>query len=270
MKLLSGSELAGFIKQRHAQQVRQLRESKIFPKLAIVQVKDDPVINTYVRLKKKYGTDIGVEVDIYRPAQKEVPNLLSKLNADKSVYGIIVQLPLEDPDETDEIVNLIAPQKDVDALGKNSKFQPATPTAILWLLAGHNVELKDKKVLLIGRGKLVGGPLEQILKNSGIDLDVADINTTNTKELSKRADVIIAAANAAGILTADMVKQGVIIVDAGTANEEGKTVGNAAADLYERDDITITPKKGGVGPLTVCALFENVIRAAQNLPRTKS
>lgn len=270
MKLLSGSDLAEFIKQRHAQQVRKLRGAKIFPKLAIVKVKDDPVINTYVRLKKKYGTDIGVDVDIYTPAQKDVSSLLKKLNSDESVYGIIVQLPLIDPGETDKIVNLIAPEKDVDALGKNSILEAATPTAIMWLLAGHNVDLKDKKILLIGRGKLVGGPLEQILKNSGVDLDVADINTTNTKELARKADIIIAAANAPSILTADMVKQGVIIVDAGTANEEGKTVGNAAADLYERDDITITPRKGGVGPLTVCALFENVIRAAQNLSRTKS
>lgn len=265
MKLLSGQEIAGFTKERHAQAVRKLRGRKIFPKLAIVKVLDDPVINTYVNLKKRYGEDIGIAVDIYSPSQKDVPNLLKTLNGDKTVHGIIVQLPLEDPSQTEAIVNLIDPSKDVDALGKDSKFEAATPTAILWLLAGNNVDLKDKKVLLIGRGKLVGGPLEKILKHSKVDLDVADKDTANTKELTQNADVIIAAANAPSILTADMVKSGVVIVDAGTANEEGKTVGNAAADLYERDDITITPRKGGVGPLTVCALFENVIRAASNV-----
>lgn len=264
MKLLSGLEIAGFTKERHRQQVQKLRRRKIFPKLAIIKVLDDPVINTYVNLKKKYGEDIGVEVDIYSPSQKDVPNLVKTLNTDESVSGIIVQLPLEDTSQTEEIVNIIDPTKDVDALGKVSLFEPATPTAILWLLAGNNIELKNKKVLLIGRGKLVGGPLEKILKSSNVDLDVADKDTTNTNELAKQADVIIAAANAPSILTADMVKPGVVIVDAGTANEEGKTVGNAAADLYERDDITITPRRGGVGPLTVCALFENVIRAASN------
>src|SRR5579859_2563284 len=117
MKLLNGAELAGFIKERQARQVRSLRASKITPKLAIVQVRDDPVINTYVRLKQEYGADIGVSVELHTPAQKDLPELLKKLNNDKSVHGIIVQLPLEDPSKTDRIVNLVTPGKDVDALG---------------------------------------------------------------------------------------------------------------------------------------------------------
>src|SRR4051812_5102244 len=122
MKLLDGKELAGFIKERQAKDVRRLAASKISPKLAIVQVKDDPVINTYVRLKKRYGGDIGIEVEQHAPKQADVPELLKQLNADESVHGIIVQLPLTDPSQTDEIVNLVAPEKDVDALGKKSQF----------------------------------------------------------------------------------------------------------------------------------------------------
>src|SRR5438105_1988673 len=114
MKILNGLELAGFIKERHARQVRQLRAQKIFPKLAIVQVKDDPVINTYVKLKQEYGADIGVEVEVHTPKQVDVPALLNKLSNDKSVHGIIVQLPLADPSQTEQIVNLVAPGKDVD------------------------------------------------------------------------------------------------------------------------------------------------------------
>src|SRR6478609_9219078 len=174
MKLLNGAELAGFIKERHATQVRQLRASKTFPRLAIVQVKDDPVINTYVRLKKQYGADIGVQVDAYMPQQSEVPELLDKLSNDDSTHAIIVQLPLTDPSQTDEIVNMVSPDKDVDALGKKPKFDPATPMAILWLLSGYNVELAGKDILLIGRGKLVGAPLEKILKNSGYRVNVID------------------------------------------------------------------------------------------------
>src|SRR5581483_4628836 len=163
MRLLNGAEIAGFIKQRQAGQVKALQLKKIFPKLAIVQVKDDPIINTYIRLKQEYGTDIGVKVEVHRPSQPDVPKLLNLLNNDDSVRGIIVQLPLEDPAQTDEIVNLVDPKKDVDALGEKAKFDPATPMAILWLLNGYNINLTGKKVLLIGRGKLVGAPLEKIL-----------------------------------------------------------------------------------------------------------
>src|SRR3954464_4728842 len=118
MKLLNGAELAGFIKERQARQVRALRQAHgVLPRLAIVQAKDDPVINTYVRLKKKYGTDIGIEVEDHILLQADVPKLLNKLSIDESVHGIIVQLPLQDPSRTDEIVNLVNPSKDVDFLG---------------------------------------------------------------------------------------------------------------------------------------------------------
>jgi methylenetetrahydrofolate dehydrogenase (NADP+) / methenyltetrahydrofolate cyclohydrolase len=264
MKLLNGKELAGFIKERQAHEVRSLRQAHgIKPKLAIVQVKDDPVINTYVSLKKKYGADIQIDVDVYTPPEIDVPELLDKLNNDPAVHGIIVQLPLIDTSRTDEIVNLVAPNKDVDALGQDARFDPATPMAILWLLAGYNINLEGKRVLLVGRGKLVGAPLERILTNSGIDVSVADRETKNLAEQAKAADVIITATGSPAILYSDMIKENAVVVDAGVASEDGKTVGDVAPDVYERDDITITPTKGGVGPLTVCALFENVIRAAR-------
>lgn len=262
MKLLDGKELAGFIKQRHAGQARSLRHFKIVPKLAIVQVRDDPVINTYVRLKKQYGADIGVEVEVHTPKQADVPTLLKKLNHDEAVHGIIVQLPLTDTSQTDQIVNLVAPDKDVDALGDKSVFEPATPMAIMWLLSGYNIELKGKHVLLIGRGKLVGAPLEKILKSSNIDVEVIDREIKDLAKRTKEADVIITATGSPAVLYPDMIKQAAVVVDAGTASESGKTVGDLSPDVYERPDLTITPEKGGVGPLTVCALFENVMLAA--------
>jgi methylenetetrahydrofolate dehydrogenase (NADP+)/methenyltetrahydrofolate cyclohydrolase len=174
---------------------------------------------------------------------------------------MIIQLPLDDVSQTDELVGMVDPGKDVDALGSKSKFTPATPTAILWLLSGNNIELKGKHVLLIGRGKLVGGPLEKMLVAAGIDLHIA-VKGDPLEEMAKKADVIISAAPVPRILKSSMVKPGAAVVDAGTANEEGKTVGNADEELYERGDIRITPHKGGVGPLTVCALFENLIQAS--------
>lgn len=264
MKVLNGSELAGFIKERQAKAVRGLRQAHgVAPKLAIVQCKDDPVINTYVRLKKQYGADISVDVDVHFVEQSEIPALLQKLNDDESVHGIIVQLPLTDQTKTDEIVNLVGPTKDVDALGTKAQFEPATPMAIMWLLAGYNVELRGKHILLVGRGKLVGAPLEKLLRDSEQDVEVIDREAADLSQHTKDADVIITATGSPAILYADMIKQGAVVVDAGVASEEGKTVGDLADDVYQRDDLTITPKKGGVGPLTVCALFENVIQAAR-------
>ncbi|HUS26123.1 MAG TPA: bifunctional 5,10-methylenetetrahydrofolate dehydrogenase/5,10-methenyltetrahydrofolate cyclohydrolase [Nevskiaceae bacterium] len=270
MKLLNGRELADYIKERQAREVRSLRQaSHIQPKLAIILTIEHPVIGVYVRMKKKYGADLLVDVDIHQVDQKTVPTLLKKLNADNSIHGIIIQLPLENPEETEKIVNMVAPEKDVDALGKNAAFEPATPMAILWLLSGYNVDLQGKKVLLVGRGKLVGAPLERMLQESGIDVTVADRKTQDLRAEALNADIIITATGSAGVLQSDMIKQGAVVVDAGVAGEGGKTVGDLAADVYERDDLTITPTKGGVGPLTVCALFENVIRAARRVAQSQ-
>lgn len=263
-KILNGSELAGYIKQRQAHQVRGLRQAHgIEPKLAIIVTIDNPVIDLYVRLKKAYGAEILIDVDVHKIDQTDVKALLSKLSIDPAIYGIIVQLPLANPDDTEYIVNLVPPTKDVDALGRDAIFEPATPMAIMWLLAGYNVELRGKKILLIGRGKLVGAPLQKILSETGHNVTVADRSTPDLQDLALGADVIITAAGSPAILYPHMIKQGAVVVDAGVASEDGKTVGDVATKVYERDDLTITPVKGGVGPLTVCALFENVIRAAQ-------
>lgn len=263
-KILNGSELAGFIKERQAKTVRALRQADgIAPKLAIIVTVDDPVIEIYMKLKKRYGEDILVDVDIHRVKQAEVLSLIEELNSDDTVHGIIVQLPLEDEAQTEEVVNAVTPEKDVDALGKNAIHDPATPTAILWLLAGYNVDLRERKVVLIGRGKLVGKPLEKMLNNSGVNVASCDKNDDLSQELST-ADVIITATGQPGVILAAMVPLNAVVVDAGVAVEQGVARGDLAEDLYQRDDLTITPKKGGVGPLTICALFENVIKSAKN------
>jgi len=265
--MLNGKELAGFIKERQAKQVRSLRQARgIQPKLAIVvTAKDNKVIDLYTRLKHQYGSDILVDVDIHRVDQKEVRGLLNKLSKDASVHAIIVQLPLEDPSETDEIVALVDPAKDVDGLVPGSRFEPATPLAVLWLLSGYNVNLAGKEVVLVGRGKLVGEPFEKMLLASGITPRVVVKETADVPGEIRKGDVVVSATGVPGLIKPDMLKEDAVVVDAGVASEGGKTVGDVAPEVYEeRDDLTITPAKGGVGPLTVCALFENVIRAAEN------
>lgn len=264
MKLLNGKELAEYIKERQAKQVRALVQAHgVSPKLAIVVLKDDPVINVYIALKKRYGADIGVAVDIHKIKQADAPDLIENLNTDRSVHGIIIQLPVEDPSQTEELLNLVNPAKDVDALGKKAQFDPATPMAIMWLLAGYNVDLRYKKIVLIGRGKLVGAPLEKQLLKSGHNVEVITRDAKDLSAHTKEADIIITATGSPAILYSSMIKEGAVVVDAGVASEDGKTVGDLAPEVYERDDLTITPQKGGVGPLTVCALFDNVIRAAR-------
>ncbi|MEI7539604.1 MAG: bifunctional 5,10-methylenetetrahydrofolate dehydrogenase/5,10-methenyltetrahydrofolate cyclohydrolase [Candidatus Saccharibacteria bacterium] len=266
MKILNGSELAGYIKERQAGQVRALRQSwHVVPRLAIVRTGDNPVIDTYIRLKNIYGEDIGVEVDIYTPSDTELLNQIESLNCDNNVHGIIIQLPLSDSSQTDAAVSAVDPVKDVDGLGGNSVFTPATAMAINWLLVGYNVELFEKKIVIVGNGRLVGAPLSKLWKNSGLDVLVCNSKTSDLTGVLKEADIIVTATGVPGIVKSDMIHSGAVVVDAGTASEYGKIVGDLAADVRERQDLTITPLKGGVGPLTVTALFDNVINAARKV-----
>ncbi len=264
MRSLNGSDLAGFIKERQAHQVRGLIQAHyVTPKLAIVQTVHTPVIDAYVRLKKAYGADINVVVEAHVIEQSDALETIKQLNADSSVHGIIVQLPVADPVQTDELVNAVDPAKDVDGLGQNPAFDPATPTAVNWLLAGYNVELRHKKIVIVGQGRLVGAPLKQLFEESGLTVETADITTEDLGALTRTADVLISATGQPGLIKSGMIMPSAVVVDAGVATDAGKMVGDLADDVRERSDLTITPPKGGVGPLTVCALFENVIEAAR-------
>jgi len=264
MRTLNGQELVGYMEERQARQVRALRQaSHVAPKLAIIRTSDDPVIDSYLRVKKRYGEEILVDVDVHQIDQADALDTIKKLNKDDTVHGIVVQLPLGDPSQTEALLDAVEPNKDVDGLGKNAMYTPATAMAIDWLLAGYNVDLRDKTIAIVGNGRLVGAPLAKLWRANGLEPEVYDDTTNELGEALKRASVIVTATGVAGLITSQMIQPGAVVVDAGTASEEGKIVGDVAADVREREDLTITPEKGGVGPLTVTALFDNVIRAAQ-------
>jgi len=266
MKILDGSELAGYIKERQAKQVRALRQSwRVLPRLAIIRTGDNPVIDVYMRLKKTYGEDILINVDVYNVADADLFDQIKKLNHDETVHGIIIQLPLANLSQTDEAVRLVAPGKDVDGLGENPDFIPATALAINWLLAGYNVNLKNKEIAIVGNGRLVGAPLYKLWQKAGFNASVYDDKTSDLAAAIKTADVIVTATGVPGLIKSDMVKKGAVVVDAGTASEKGKIVGDLDEEIRSRTDLTITPIKGGVGPLTVAALFDNVIQAARKV-----
>lgn len=262
-KLLNGTELAGFVKQRQAKQVRMLRQAHgIIPKLVIIKTAGaSSVINTYVRMKQAYGADILVDVDVRVCEQPEVEAEIAAANADSSVHAIVVQLPLDDPSQTEALVGLIAPEKDADGLGANAQFVSATAEAIDWLLSGYSIDLTGKQITLLGRGKLVGAPLERLWTEQGYAVATLDRASVNIDETLRASDVIVSATGKAGILHDGNVPHGAVVVDAGTAAENGVLVGDADPRLQARRDLTITPPKGGVGPLTVALMFDHVIRA---------
>ena len=260
MKELNGSELAGFIKERQAKQVRALRQAwHIQPRLAIVTDTENPVIETYMRLKQRYGADILIDVEIHRAEAGQVLGVIDALNNRDDVQGIILQLPISNPRQTEELLESIRTDKDVDGLCRQTDFQAATPTAINWLLAGYGIDLKGKKIAIVGRGRLVGAPLERMWLKSGIDITVFEKGDDLSQLINY--DVVVSATGVPGLITNQMVKPKAVVVDAGTASEDGKIVGDVSDEVRLREDILITPKKGGVGPLTVSALFDNLITA---------
>lgn len=263
VKELSGREIAGFVKERQAHLVRSLRGRKVFPKLLILRDSDNPVITKYVTLKQHYGEDIGVEVvDFFAKNLDELKNKIKEANINPSISGMIVQLPLVDKDATDEVVSTIAPEKDVDGLSGNGKFDSATATAINWLLTGYDISLDNKKIALVGRGRLVGAPLFKMFTNSNYSVELFH-RGSNLEEL-KNFDIIISATGVPHLIKSEFVKSGAVVVDAGTASEKGVLMGDVDEAVRAREDLfAITPKLGGVGPLTVSVLFENVIFASQ-------
>lgn len=261
-KILRGSELAGYMKENQAHLVRNLKARKIQPKLVIIRDNDSPVIMKYVNLKQGYGEDIGVIVEDWY--DEDIAAAITKANSDPTVHGIIVQLPLRNPDAITAI-NKIAPEKDVDGLGgTHSKFDSATATAINWLLAGYNIELDKYHIAIVGHGKLVGAPLERMWQHSGYDVTV--FNRQSDLADLRYYSLIVTATGSPHLIDNSMVKRGAVVVDAGTASEGGVLVGDLSDEVRERNDLTaITPKVGGVGPLTVTALFEHVLIAAEKL-----
>ena len=263
MRYLNGRELRDFVKERQAHQVRGLiQHFKVQPRLAIIQTTDDVVTNVYTRLKQSYGQDIRIVVDLHKVVLAEAPALIKQLNDDPSVQGIVVQLPLSDPAHTDEVVNSIDPAKDVDGLGRDAKWDSATAVAINWLLAGYNVDLANKKIAVVGQGRLVGGPLTKMWQKSGYNITPLDDSCHDLTSVLADMDVVVTATGVPRLITTNMLKSGAVVVDAGVADDNGQTVGDVDDAVYSRDDLTITPQKGGVGPLTIAALMDNVIRAS--------
>lgn len=276
-ELISGKIVSASVRERIAEDVRKLKEKGITPSLAVILVGNDPASAVYVRNKHKGCLEVGMNsIEITMPEDTTESVLLNKideLNADDSVHGILVQLPLPKHINEEKVTNRISPDKDVDAfhptnVGKitigNYDFLPCTPAGVMEMLSYYNVDIEGKECVVIGRSNIVGKPMSLLLLAKNGTVTICHSRTKNLKAVTKRADILVAAVGRAGFVTADMVKPGAVVIDVGiNRNAEGKLCGDVDFEEVEPIASKITPVPGGVGPMTITMLLNNTVIAAK-------
>jgi methylenetetrahydrofolate dehydrogenase (NADP+) / methenyltetrahydrofolate cyclohydrolase len=286
-RILDGKALAQRVRARIADDVATLKaEHDVTPGLAAVLVGEDPASQVYVGMKHRACEAAGMlsrQIELSdATTQEELETVVRELNADEAIDGILVQLPLPDHLDPQPVQDLILPDKDVDALNPYTAgrlavgaptFFSCTPYGVLEILADAGVETSGAEVVIVGRSNLVGRPLSNMLTLKGRDATVtlAHSRTRDLPEVCRRADVLVAAVGSAGLITADMVREGATVIDVGTnRTEDGKLTGDVDFDGVAEVAGAITPVPGGVGPMTVTMLLQNTLEAARvrrGLPR---
>ncbi len=259
--LLYGKPLAEKVEREIARRAAALRYK---PELAVVVIGNNPASLNYVKRKGAVARSVGCGFAVHRlPAsasRARIIALIEKLNASKSVHGIIIQLPLPAKCDTEKILSVIAPEKDVDNLRGDSPFISPSVQAIWHILKKAGMPEKHTPVLVVGYGRLIGKPLCLFLTEKGFThITIADKNTKNLSALTQKADVIISGVGKANLIT--KVKKGATVIDAGASRHGGKIAGDIAADRVAKKAKILTPVPGGVGPLTVAYLFKNLLMA---------
>lgn len=282
MQLIDGKKTSAEIKAEIAEEVKKMNKK---PHLAAVLVGHDGGSETYVAHKIKSCEEVGFKSSLIRfeddVTEEELLKTVEKLNNDSDVDGFIVQLPLPKHIDEQKVIEAISPEKDVDGfhpvnLGKLvaglDTFVSATPSGIVDLLKRYNVETSGKHCVIIGRSNIVGRPLSILMSQKGIDatVTVCHSRTENLKEITKTADILVAAIGRPGFVTADMVKDGVTVIDVGTTRVKSdqtksgwKLKGDVDFDEVSKKVSLITPVPGGVGPMTICSLLKNTLKAAK-------
>lgn len=273
-KIIDGKAISAAVKE----QVRaEIERDKIKAGLAVVIVGDDPASRVYVNNKKKACELCGIQSFEYAlPAeteQNQLLELIDTLNADKNVNGILVQLPLPDHFDEKAVIERISPLKDVDAfhesnVGKimigNYAFLPCTPAGCMELIHSTGVDVAGKECVVIGRSNIVGKPMAMLLLHENGTVTVCHSKTKNLAEVCRRADILVAAVGRPNFVTADMVKDGAVVIDVGISRlENGKLCGDVKFDEVSEKAAYITPVPGGVGPMTIAMLMKNTLTAAR-------
>lgn len=277
MTLIDGKATSQKIKDEIKNEVIKLKQKGITPTLAVILVGDDPASQTYVASKQKACLACQMGSVMHKlsanTTQQELISLIDVLNADDSIDGILVQLPLPKHINTNEILRTIDPKKDVDGFCAQNigalvsgldGFVPCTPLGIMELLKQYNINPQGLNALVIGRSNIVGKPMAALLLNAGATVTIAHSKTKNLADLSKNADLIIAAIGKANFIKPEMVKKGAIIIDVGINRlENGKLVGDCDFENLKNKCDFITPVPGGVGPMTIAMLLSNTLKSAK-------
>lgn len=268
-ELIDGKLVAKEILENLADEILFLGQ---MPCLAVIIVGQDPASQIYVNLKKKKAMELGFDsIVIEMPetvTQEELLSKIEELNNDKKINAILVQMPLPKHIDSDVVIEKIAPQKDVDcfhpynvgkiATGNEPYVYPCTPKGIIRLLEYYDIGISGKNAVIIGRSNIVGRPVAQMLLNANATVTICHSRTKNLSEITKTADILISAAGRAGLVTADMVKDGAVVIDVGmNRDENGKLCGDVDFESVKEKASFITPVPGGVGPMTICSLMVN-------------
>lgn len=257
-------------KDRKDKLSKRVKESRSVPTLAIIQVGNNSSSNIYIQQKKNFGESLGIRVLHTKLSEdisfEEISLAINSFNKDSSVHGIIVQLPLPEHLDSQQVIDLINPQKDVDGLTtKQDRIVPATARGIKTLLDSYGFTVKDKKVTVVGRSKLVGSPTAKLMEKEGANITVCHRETEDVPSKCREADILIVAAGHPGLITKDYVKEGQVVIDVGiNAMDNKRMVGDVDFDGVSQIVSAISPVPGGVGPMTVLSLFENLLDACNN------
>ncbi|MEG0898662.1 MAG: bifunctional methylenetetrahydrofolate dehydrogenase/methenyltetrahydrofolate cyclohydrolase FolD [Oscillospiraceae bacterium] len=275
-EIISGKIISVEIRKEITNQLLELKKEEIIPCLAVIMVGENAASKIYVKNKKKACEEVGISIKVYElqeeTTQVELLDLISTLNKDVKTNGILVELPLPKHIDEKAVINLISPQKDVDAfnpinLGKimigDYNFLPCTPFGIFELIKSTKIDLTSKKCVIIGRSNIVGKPMAMMMINENATVTICHSQTENLKDITRQADILIVAIGKKNFVTGDMIKSGAIVIDVGmNRDENGKLFGDVDYNEAEKVAGYITPVPGGVGPMTITMLLKNTLKAA--------
>ncbi len=270
-KILDGKKLAEKLQKEIKKELNCL---KVIPKLAVLTVGKNPSIETYLNNKKKVFNKLGIDCEIHQFEEDveeiKVSNLIDELNKSKKVHGILIELPLPPYLDKYKLFDLVNPLKDVDGLSSYNAsrlmkgeeyFRPCTPQGIIKLLSSYEIPVINKKVVILGRSEIVGVPLQKIMLHEGANVIVCNSKTEGIEEKIKEAEILVSAIGRPHYVKKEMVSEGVIIIDVGINNFGGKIVGDVDFESVIEKAKYITPVPGGVGPMTVISLANNILKA---------
>ncbi len=275
-KIIDGKIISGSVKDRVAKEVAELKQKGITTGLAVIIVGEDPASKVYVANKKKACEALGIISEEYAlpesTTQQELLALIDTLNKKESINGILCQLPLPKHLNEDEVINAILPEKDVDAfhpqnVGKimlgDYDFVPCTPAGIMEMLDYEGIDISGKTCVVIGRSNIVGKPMGMLLLHKNGTITICHSKTKDLSSVCKKADILVAAVGRPNFVTADMVKDGAVVIDVGINRVDGKLVGDVDFNAVKDKCAAITPVPGGVGPMTIAMLMQNTVTASK-------